>query len=107
MITAVGANPGLFRATETPGVTRPGSAAGQAEAAGGVDFGKAIASAVDRTEGYQASADQKTYAVASGQDQDYAGMMVALEEANISLRAMGSMRDKFVEAYQAIWNMPV
>jgi flagellar hook-basal body complex protein FliE len=107
MITAIGANPGILTGMETPNVTRPGGAAAEAEAAGGVDFGKAIARAVDHTEQYQAGADAKVYGVASGQDQDYAGMMVALEEANISLRAMGSVRDKFVEAYQAIWNMPV
>ncbi len=107
MVTAIGANPGLLTGLESPNVTRPGSGAAQAESAGGVDFGKAMASAVDRTEQYQAASDQKVYEVMSGQDQDYAGMMVALEEANITLRAMGSVRDKFVEAYQSIWNMPV
>jgi flagellar hook-basal body complex protein FliE len=33
--------------------------------------------------------------------------MIALEEANIALRAMGSVRDKLVEGWQTVWNMPV
>jgi hypothetical protein len=59
MITSVGANPGLLTGFETPNATRPGGPANAAEAAGGVDFGKAIASAVDQTEQYQAASDRK------------------------------------------------
>ena len=44
---------------------------------------------------------------ATGENVDLHGQMIALEEANISLRTMASVRDKVVDAYQAIWNMPV
>ncbi len=73
----------------------------------GADFGSNLTSAVQAVENQQAEADQSVYRVASGQDADLAGMMIALEEANIGLRAMASVRDKVVEAYQQIWNMPI
>lgn len=92
---------------ETPNATRPTTVGtDEAGATGGVEFSGSLSKAVQAVEAQQAEADQKVYAVGAG-DHDYAGMMIALEEANISLRAMGSVRDKFVEAYQAIWNMPV
>ncbi|GDX79431.1 hypothetical protein LBMAG42_12420 [Deltaproteobacteria bacterium] len=107
MITSLSPALGSFTGLETPNATRPGAGPSQADAAGGAEFGGALQSAVKSVEGHMAESDEKMFKVASGQDQDYAGMMVALEEANISLRAMGSVRDKMVEAYQAIWNMPV
>jgi flagellar hook-basal body complex protein FliE len=44
---------------------------------------------------------------ATGENVDLHSQMIALEEANISIRAMGSARDKIVEAYQSIWNMQI
>lgn len=107
MITSIPSMPTTFTGFETPSSTRLGSAGGAVADVGGAKFGEALTSAVQSVEGHMADSDQKLFQVASGQDQDYAGMMVSLEEANISLRAMGSVRDKLVEAYQAIWNMPV
>ncbi len=77
------------------------------EEAAGADFGSNLTSAVQSVENQAAQGDQSLYRVASGQDADLAGMMIALEEANIGLRAMASVRDKVVEAYQQIWNMPI
>ncbi len=45
--------------------------------------------------------------MANGTDLDIHGSMIALEEANISLRAMVSVRDKFVDAYHTIWGMSI
>jgi flagellar hook-basal body complex protein FliE len=45
--------------------------------------------------------------LASGQGTDLHGTMIALEEANISLRTMGSVRDKLVDGWQTIWNMQI
>jgi flagellar hook-basal body complex protein FliE len=73
----------------------------------GTDFGNVLTQAVQSVEQTQANADGALYRVATGQDADLHGMITALEEANISLRTMASVRDKVVEAYQAIWNMPV
>ncbi len=107
MVTSIPSMPTSFTGIETPSTTRPGAVGGSVGQVGGTNFGDALQSAVQSVEGHMADSDQKLFQVASGQDQDYAGMMVSLEEANISLRAMGSVRDKLVDAYQAIWNMPV
>ena len=70
-------------------------------------FADTLAKAVEGVDAQQAAADQKLSGLASGKDVDLHGTMIALEEANIALRAMGSMRDKVVEAYQAVWNMQI
>lgn len=78
--------------------TRKGGAGG---------FAEALSDAVRSVEGAQLSADDKLRGVTTGQSVDIHGTMIALEEANISLRMMGSVRDKAVEGWQAIWNMPI
>ena len=80
---------------------------GKGVATGGGGFAEALQDAVKSVEGAQASADQGLRELASGQSVDLHGTMIALEEANISLRAMGSVRDKVVEGWQAVWNMQI
>ncbi len=107
MITSIPPTVGAWTGLETPTATRPGAGGvGEAGATGAAEFSGKLTDAVQAVEASQAEADRAIYAVGSG-EHDYAQMMISLEEANISLRAMGSVRDKFVEAYQAIWNMPV
>lgn len=107
MVTSIPPNAAMWTGLETPTATRPTTGgAEKAGEAGGAEFNGMFTQAVQAVEDRQVAADKALYGVGAG-DHDYAGMMIALEEANISLRAMGSVRDKFVEAYQAIWNMPV
>lgn len=70
-------------------------------------FAEMLETAVQGVEKKHVDADDQLRRLASGQDVDLHGTMIALEEANITMRAMTSVRDKVVEAYQAIWNMPV
>lgn len=70
-------------------------------------FAEVLETAVQGVEKKNLDADDQLRRLASGQDVDLHGTMIALEEANITMRAMTSVRDKVVEAYQAIWNMPV
>lgn len=70
-------------------------------------FGEQLEAAVDAVDKRQHNADASLSALASGTEMDLHGTMIALEEANIALRAMSSARDKVIEAYQAIWNMQV
>lgn len=114
MVNGIGGGVQVWTGLESVGATRPGSnpvgganRIGETGGAGGTNFSEALTSAVQSVEQSQAAADESVYKVATGQDADLHGMMIALEEANISLRAMASVRDKVVEAYQAIWNMPV
>lgn len=70
-------------------------------------FSDALEMAVKSVEASQQAADTSLRGVATGENVDLHGTMIALEEANITLRTMASVRDKVVEAYQAIWNMPI
>ena len=76
-------------------------------ATGAGGFAEALDSAVRAVDASQHAADDKLRGLATGQSVDLHGTMIALEEANISLRAMGSVRDKLVEGWQTVWNMPV
>jgi flagellar hook-basal body complex protein FliE len=78
-----------------------------AGADGGQDFGQLLDAAVRGVDAKQIDADAMLRGIASGENVDMHGTMIALEEANIALRTMGSVRDKMVEGWQAIWNMPV
>lgn len=86
-------------------VTGVGAGAGGAVPEG--DFGASLRDAVDSVNREQVEADDHLVALASGQETDLHGTMIALEEANIALRAMASARDKVVDAYKTIWNMQV
>ena len=52
-------------------------------------------------------ADTKLEMLASGEDVDIHGTMIALQEADISIRAMGAFKDKITEAYKALINMAI
>ena len=45
--------------------------------------------------------------MASGKEVDLHGAMIALEEADITLRTMVTARDKVIEAYQQLMNMTI
>jgi flagellar hook-basal body complex protein FliE len=77
------------------------------DVATGVSFSDAFDAAIRAVDAQQKDADVMMRGLATGENVDIHGTMIALEEANISLRALGSVRDKMVEAYQSIWNMPI
>ncbi|MSQ01920.1 MAG: hypothetical protein EXR71_08510 [Myxococcales bacterium] len=106
MITGLPSATAAFSGMETPNATRAGGRAAAREGVGPSDFDGTLTKAIGAVEAQVAEGDKALYDVGTGKH-DYAQMMISLEEANISLRAMGSVRDKFVEAYQAVWNMPV
>ncbi|MFT4977270.1 MAG: flagellar hook-basal body complex protein FliE [Myxococcota bacterium] len=74
---------------------------------GGVSFSDRLAGAMKSVEASQNHADLQLQAVAAGRDVDLHAAMIALEEADISLRAMTSVRDKCVESYERIMNMSI
>ncbi len=95
MITGVGA-----ASTPVPEV-------GGSAATGGGSFSDSLEGAVDAVNRQQVAADQQLVNLATGQDGNLHSTMIALEEANIALRAMTSARDKVIDAYKTIWNMQV
>lgn len=70
-------------------------------------FADALERAVQAVDAKQHQADDKLAAMASGENVDIHGTMIALQEADISLRAMTSVRDKVIDAYKDIMNMAI
>jgi flagellar hook-basal body complex protein FliE len=66
-------------------------------------LGDAVQSASDR----YASAAQKTEALAAGQSDDLHGTMIAVKEAEISVKLVGSIRNKLIDAFHEIWRTSV
>lgn len=73
----------------------------------GGNFAERLDNAIAGVSGQLNEADVRLSRVASGDDADLHGTMIALQEADISLRLMVSVRDKAVEAYEKILNMQV
>ena len=77
------------------------------QTSGSADFSAKLNDAVETVSKAQNRADGKLQALASGEDVDIHNTMIALQEADIALRTMVSVRDKVVEAYQTIMNMTI
>jgi len=89
------------------GVGSVGQIAPTTNRSGGEGFSNRLESAVQSLNQSQVGADDQLRAVAAGEDVDLHSAMIALEEADIALRAAVSVRDKVVEAYQQIMNMAI
>ena len=70
-------------------------------------FGDMLEIAVQKVDAQQHFADDKLQALASGKDIDIHGTMIALQEADISLRFAVSVRDKLIDGYNKIINMSI
>ena len=66
-------------------------------------LGEAVQSASDRA----ATAAQKTELLATGQIDDIHGTMIAVKEAEISTKLVGSIRNKLLDAFHEIWRTSV
>lgn len=53
------------------------------------------------------TAEQSAKDFASGKSDDIHGTMIAVTQADIQLRLVGSMRNKVVEAFNEIWRMQI
>lgn len=82
----------------------PVAAAAPAPAEG---FAEQVASAIENVNDAQQSGDSALKSLASGEDVDLHGVMVALEKADISLRTMVSVRNRVVAAYEQVMNMAI
>jgi flagellar hook-basal body complex protein FliE len=98
-ISGVGASPW---ATPVGGTQAPRST-GQ----GGRSFADTLQQAMEGVDQSQHRADDKLAELAAGQTPDLHGTMIALQEADITLRTMVSVRDKVVDAYQQLMNMQI
>ena len=83
-----------FKATEQPSAR--------------TDFGALLKGAIDHVNDIQTKADQLETSFESGDSNvSLVEVMVALQKANVSFQAMTEVRNKLVNAYQDIMNMPM
>ncbi len=87
----------------------------QAEQAGGTQatperagFGDLLAEAIQDVNGTQQQAAQNAQAFASGEPgTELADVMLSLNQAQVSFKAMAEVRNRLVSSYQDIMNMPI
>lgn len=73
--------------------------------ASGVDFAKELKSFVGEVNDYQKVAELKSENFATGRSNDIHGTMIAVEQAEISLRLLGNVRNRLVEMYREVMRM--
>jgi flagellar hook-basal body complex protein FliE len=70
-------------------------------------FSGRLEAALERVNHTSLQADSALTKLASGGDVDLHGSMIALSEAEIALKAMVSVRDKVIAAYETLLNLAV
>jgi flagellar hook-basal body complex protein FliE len=83
--------------------TIPGAAA-----TGGTNFGQVLQDSINKVNEQQTMAKDLTVGFQTGTGTaSVAEVMVAMQKASLSFTAMTQVRNKLVEAYQEIMNMPI
>lgn len=68
-------------------------------------FGDMVVDAVRTVDARSKDAGQQMRDLASGRSHDIHGTMLAVEQAGVSMRLLGSVRNRMVEAYREIMRM--
>jgi len=72
-----------------------------------VSFGDIFAQMVQQANQADAVATAKVDALARGTNDDIHGTMIATKEADISIKLVGSIRNKLLDAFNEIWKTSV
>ena len=68
-------------------------------------FAEFLTEQIDKVNQAQTDADTAVAAVATGRSKNLHEMMISLEKADISLKALTKVRSKVIEAYQEVMRM--
>ena len=71
------------------------------------NFSDVLENAIQDVDMSQRVSDKKLEMLVSGEDVDIHGTMIALQEADISIRTMSAFRDKITDAYKNLINMAI
>lgn len=98
-----------MRAMQTDAMSRVKPAAvEETQAAGGPNFAEMLGQAVGKVNETQQASNQLANAFEMGQSGvDLTDVMIASQKASVSFQAMTQVRNKLVQAYQDIMQMPV
>jgi flagellar hook-basal body complex protein FliE len=89
------------------GVSAQHGVDGSAAASDIDSFGAIFSSAIDQANRADMAATQKVDALASGAADDLHGTMISVKEADISIRLVGTVRNKILDAFQELWRTSV
>lgn len=80
----------------------------EAAAPGSVKFGEVMRNAIDNVNQQQAAANDLVTKFETGAaDVSVAEVMISMQKASLSFQAMAEVRNRLVEAYQQVMNMPI
>lgn len=79
----------------------------KAKTGGPSPFEKLLSETVESTNQALVSADVKARDFAEGRSDDIHGTMIALTEADVQLRMVGTMKNKIIEAFYELWRMQI
>ena len=72
-----------------------------------VPFANVLSDMLAAANGAQFRADAASAAFAAGQSDDIHGTMIAVKEADISMRLTATVRNKLLDAFYELWRMSV
>ncbi len=98
-------NPGVHLPLMRPEGVRPARSEHGSERAEGSRFADALSEFVNEVDEVQKVAQEQSVAFAEGRSDDIHGTMIALQRADISLRLLGSVRNRALEAYREVMRM--
>jgi len=76
--------------------------------AGGADFGTLLKQSIDQVNEIQQQASAMREAFERGDgEMDLAQVMIAAQKSSLSFEAMVQVRNKLIEAYRDVMNMPI
>ena len=81
--------------------------AGRAGETAGVTFGSILEKTAMAASAKEAEAVSKAEALAQGRLDDLHGTMITMKEADISMKLVGSVRDKLLDAFHELWRINV
>jgi flagellar hook-basal body complex protein FliE len=85
----------------------PETTTGTSKTDGDVSFGDVFTQVVKNASQADAVAAQKMDALARGVNDDLHGTMIAVKEADISVKLVASIRNKLLDAFNEIWKTSV
>jgi flagellar hook-basal body complex protein FliE len=93
--------------SETRGTEGLGGPAGAENSTALGSFGSFLGDAVDQANRLDQAASRKVDALASGAADDLHGTMISAKEAEISIKLVGTVRNKILDAFQELWRTSV
>ncbi len=97
---------GLAAKDIAPGAVHPGQSVGKSEAPS--SFGNLMQKAIDKVNETQQDSATKAQAYTQGNPNvDITDVMIASQKAEVSFQAMVQVRNKLIEAYREVMNMPL